>query len=102
MASMIGREEKQVLAAYLVRNRLKRSAQREAILDAFLRAGRHVSVEELLGIVRKKRADIGRTTIYRLLAEGRLEAVHVGRALRIPVTSVEDFVHQLQSEEGTT
>ena len=67
MASTVGREEKQVLASYLSRHGLKRSAQREAILDAFLRAGRHVSVEELLGIVRKKRADIGRTTIYRSL-----------------------------------
>jgi Fur family ferric uptake transcriptional regulator len=67
MASSVGREEKQVLARHLARHGLKRSAQREAILDAFLRAGRHVSVEELLGIVRKKRSDIGRTTIYRSL-----------------------------------
>jgi Fur family ferric uptake transcriptional regulator len=67
MASTIGREEKQVLASYLMRHGLKRSAQREAILDAFLRAGRHVSVEELLGIVRKKRTNVGRTTIYRSL-----------------------------------
>jgi Fur family ferric uptake transcriptional regulator len=67
MASTVGREERQVLSAYLTRHGLKRSAQREAVLDAFLRAGRHLSVEELLGIVRKKRADIGRTTIYRSL-----------------------------------
>jgi Fur family ferric uptake transcriptional regulator len=67
MARAVGREERDVLAAYLVRHGLKRSAQREVILDAFLRAGQHVSVEELLGIVRKKRADIGRTTIYRTL-----------------------------------
>jgi Fur family ferric uptake transcriptional regulator len=67
MASSRGREEKQVLAAYLVRHGLKRSKQREVILDAFLRAGRHVSVEELLRIVRRRRADIGRTTIYRSL-----------------------------------
>ncbi len=67
MATTVGREEKQVLAAYLVRHSLKRSTQREVILDAFLRAGRHVSVEELLRIVRRRRADIGRTTIYRSL-----------------------------------
>ena len=67
MARTVGQEEKEVLAAHLARHSLKRSAQREVILDAFLRAGRHVSVEELLGIVRKKRADIGRTTIYRSL-----------------------------------
>ena len=61
------REEREVLTAYLVKNRLKRSEQREAILDAFLRAGRHVSVDDLLRIVQKRRADIGRTTVYRTL-----------------------------------
>jgi len=62
-----GREERQVLATYLTRHRLKRSAQREAILDAFLRAGHHVSVEDLLKIVRRRHPDVGRTTIYRTL-----------------------------------
>ncbi len=67
MASTAGREEKEVLAAHLARHGLKRSSQREVILEAFLKTGRHVSVEELLQIVRKRRADIGRTTIYRSL-----------------------------------
>jgi Fur family ferric uptake transcriptional regulator len=67
MATTVGREEKEDLAAHLARHGLKRSAQREVILEAFLKAGRHVSVEELLRIVRKRRADIGRTTIYRSL-----------------------------------
>jgi Fur family ferric uptake transcriptional regulator len=61
------REEQKVLAAYLVRNGLKRSAQREAILEAFVRAGHHVSVEELLRIVRRRHPEVGRTTIYRTL-----------------------------------
>jgi Fur family transcriptional regulator, ferric uptake regulator len=61
------REEQQVLSAYLVRNRLKRSSQREAILDAFVKAGHHLSVEDLLGIVRRRHPDVGRTTIYRTL-----------------------------------
>lgn len=67
MANPGGREERQVLAAHLARHRLKRSEQREVILEAFLKAGRHVSVEDLLRIVRKRRKDIGRTTIYRTL-----------------------------------
>ena len=61
------REERHVLTAYLVKNRLKRSAQREAILDAFVKAGHHVSVEDLLKIVRRRHSDVGRTTIYRTL-----------------------------------
>ena len=67
MTSSSAREEREVLATYLARHRLKRSAQREVILDAFLKAGRHVSVEDLLRLVRRKRPDVGRTTIYRTL-----------------------------------
>jgi len=68
MPAPIGREEREVLASYLSRHRLKRSAQREVILDAFLKAGRHVSVEDLLQRVRRGHPEIGRTTIYRALS----------------------------------
>jgi Fur family ferric uptake transcriptional regulator len=67
MATANGREEHQVLAAYLTQHRLKRSAQREVILDAFLRAGQHVSVEDLLKVVKRRHPEVGRTTIYRTL-----------------------------------
>jgi Fur family ferric uptake transcriptional regulator len=67
MSAPIGREERDVLANYITSHRLKRSAQREVILDAFLRAGRHVSVEDLLRRVRRGHPEIGRTTIYRTL-----------------------------------
>jgi Fur family ferric uptake transcriptional regulator len=67
MPPTAGREERNALTAHLVRNRLKRSAQREAILDAFVKAGHHVSVEDLLKIVRRRHPDVGRTTIYRTL-----------------------------------
>ena len=66
-ASLAPREERQVLANYLIKHGLKRSAQREAILDAFLKAGHHVSVEDLLKIVRRREPEVGRTTIYRTL-----------------------------------
>ena len=56
-----------MLADYLVKHGLKRSAQREAILEAFLKAGHHVSVEDLLKIVRRREPEVGRTTIYRTL-----------------------------------
>jgi Fur family ferric uptake transcriptional regulator len=67
MPGVAAREEQRALTAYLVRHRLKRSHQREAILDAFVRAGHHVSVEELLKIVRRGHPEVGRTTIYRTL-----------------------------------
>jgi Fur family ferric uptake transcriptional regulator len=63
----VGREEKELFAAYITRNRLKRSEQREVILDTFLRAERHLSVDDLLQLVQKRRPDIGRTTVYRTL-----------------------------------
>lgn len=66
-ATMAPREERQVLSDYLAKNGLKRSAQREAILEAFLKAGQHVSVEDLLKIVRRREPEVGRTTIYRTL-----------------------------------
>jgi Fur family ferric uptake transcriptional regulator len=67
MATAAGREEKEVFAAFLVKNRLKRSEQREVILDAFLKSERHLSVDDLLQIVQKRRPDVGRTTVYRTL-----------------------------------
>jgi Fur family ferric uptake transcriptional regulator len=66
-SSAAPREERQVLEDYLVKKGLKRSSQREAILEAFLRAGQHVSVEDLLRIVKRRDPQVGRTTIYRTL-----------------------------------
>ena len=67
MKSTVGREEKEVFGAYLSKNHLKRSEQREVILDTFLRSDRHLSVDDLLQMVQKRRPDIGRTTVYRTL-----------------------------------
>jgi len=67
MAAAAQREEKDVFDAYLVKHHLKRSEQREVILDAFLKAEKHLSVDDLLTLVQKRRPDIGRTTVYRTL-----------------------------------
>jgi Fur family transcriptional regulator, ferric uptake regulator len=61
------REEMDVFDAYLAKNHLKRSGQREVILDTFLRSDRHLSVDDLLQLVQKRQPDIGRTTVYRTL-----------------------------------
>lgn len=63
----VGREEKEIFAAFLAKHRLKRSEQREAIVDTFLRSQSHLSVDDLLHLVQKKRPDVGRTTVYRTL-----------------------------------
>ena len=72
-------EEKQVLQAYLSEHKLKRSEQREIILEEFLRAKRHVSVDELLRIVQRRRPDIG-VVLYQNLASEL--AAKLGASLR--------------------
>jgi Fur family ferric uptake transcriptional regulator len=67
MGSAVGREEREALSTYLAKHHLKRSDQREVILDAFLKAEKHLSVDDLLALVQKRRPDIGRTTVYRTL-----------------------------------
>lgn len=41
-----------------------------------------------------------RSSLYRLLQEGELTAVHLGRAVRIPRTSIEAFVARLEAREA--
>ncbi len=61
------RDEVEVLNAFLSAQGLKRSEQREVILDVFLKAKGHVSVDDLLALVQKKHPEISRATIYRTL-----------------------------------
>ena len=67
MGQSLSGEERQIFAAFLAENRLKRSEQREAILDVFLRSERHLSVDDLYRLVRRKHPEVGRTTVYRTL-----------------------------------
>jgi excisionase family DNA binding protein len=51
----------------------------------------------LLSVEETARAlGIGRSKTYELIAAGELESVHIGRAARVPVTAVEDFVERLR------
>jgi Fur family ferric uptake transcriptional regulator len=60
-------KEIDLLINFLNRKNLKLTNQRKVILDAFLKTERHVSVEDLYNIVRKKNPDIGQATIFRTL-----------------------------------
>ncbi len=55
------------LAGHAARAGLKRSRARDAVVDAFLATPGHVSVEELTAIVRRRRPEVGYTTVYRAL-----------------------------------
>lgn len=37
---------------------------------------------------------IGRTLTYELIGAGELETVHIGRAVRVPVAAVHEFVER--------
>src|SRR5919202_2801655 len=68
-------EEKEVFLRHIQRAGLKRTAQRELILDVFLRTEEHLSSEDLYRLVQKEDRSIGHTTVYRtlkLLAEAGL------------------------------
>src|SRR5207237_2427041 len=53
--------------SYLSDKRLNTTQQREAIVDQFLRASDHISIEELLARVRKRHHKVGYATVYRTL-----------------------------------
>jgi len=61
------RELKERWKTYLSDRRLNTTTQREAIVDAFLRTHEHVSIDELLGRVRKRHQRVGYATVYRTL-----------------------------------
>ena len=44
-----------------------------------------------------KALGVARSTIYELIGNGELEVVHIGRAARVPVESVQGFVRRLRA-----
>lgn len=55
------------LNGYLKKQGLRSTNQREQILDLFIKAGKHVSAEELYAIVQKNYPGTGYATVYRTL-----------------------------------
>lgn len=60
-------EEQEVFLQHIQKKGLKRTAQRDLILDTFLRMEAHLSSEDLYRLVKKEDATIGQTTVYRTL-----------------------------------
>lgn len=60
-------EEQEVFLQHLQKRGLKRTAQRDLILDTFLRTEEHLSSEDLYRLVQKQDPTIGQTTVYRTL-----------------------------------
>lgn len=60
-------EEQEVFLQHIQNKGLKRTAQRDLILDTFLRMEEHLSSEDLYRLVKQEDASIGQTTVYRTL-----------------------------------
>src|SRR3989440_11526926 len=60
-------EEQEVFIKHIRKAGLKRTAQRDLILDVFLRTEKHLSSEDLYRLVQKEDPNIGQTTVYRTL-----------------------------------
>jgi Fur family transcriptional regulator, ferric uptake regulator len=59
--------EMSVLSAYLAKNGLRMTRQRETILHEFLRREGHSTAEDLTTAVKRKDKTIGQATVYRVL-----------------------------------
>jgi Fur family transcriptional regulator, ferric uptake regulator len=53
--------------AYLSAHKLKYTAQRETIIAEFVKAGGHLSAEELFRVVKKREPEIGLASVYRTI-----------------------------------
>ena len=60
-------DEKKLFQEHIKNTGLRRTAQRELILEVFLSTEDHVSSEDLYWLVQKKDTNVGQTTVYRTL-----------------------------------
>jgi len=60
-------EEQEIFHRHIQKAGLKRTAQRDLILEVFLRTEEHLSSEDLYRLVQKEDPAIGQTTVYRTL-----------------------------------
>ncbi len=93
------------LAAYMNRKGLRSTAQRRLVTDLFFDSTDHLSIEDLLAIVRKEDPKVGYATVYRtlkLLKESGLAAErHFGDGVsRYEVASDEHHDHLICTECG--
>src|SRR5512136_183198 len=61
------KEETEVFYAYLRQNGLKKTYQKDLILETFLNAEGHLSVEDLYALVKKRDKRVGIVTVFRTL-----------------------------------
>lgn len=61
------KEEKKIFLEHIQKKGLRRTAQRDLILEVFLKTEDHLSSEDLYWLVQKADPNVGQTTVYRTL-----------------------------------
>jgi len=78
---------KDLFTEYLKSNGLLYSEQREQLLDIFLKTEKHLTINDLYALVRKKHPQIGLVTVYRSMkvicdAGLALSLIHISEPTR--------------------
>jgi len=60
-------KEKEIFQEHIQKAGLRRTSQRELIMDIFLRTEEHLTSEDLYWLVQKEDPSVGHTTVYRTL-----------------------------------
>lgn len=60
-------DEKEIFLEHIQKSGLRRTAQRDLILEVFLRTEEHLSSEDLYWLVEREDPTVGHTTVYRTL-----------------------------------
>jgi Fur family ferric uptake transcriptional regulator len=60
-------QEKEIFSEHIQKSGLRHTAQRDLILEIFLRTEDHLSSEDLYWLVQKEDKSVGHTTVYRTL-----------------------------------
>jgi Fur family ferric uptake transcriptional regulator len=83
MKYTISNKAKDIFKNYIQEKGLRNTRQREAILDVFFSADKHITVEELFNIMKKTIPEIGYATVHRnlsLLCEcGLADEIKIGK-----------------------
>ena len=87
------KEETEVFYAYLRQNGLKKTYQKDLILETFLNAEGHLSVEDIYTLVKKRDKRVGVVTVFRTLKS--LTACGIAREITLGdgVTRFEHHYH---------
>src|SRR6266542_3100319 len=88
-------EEQEVFLKHIQKKGLKRTSQRDLILDIFLRTEAHLSSEDLYRLVRQRDSSIGQTTVYRTLK--LLTEAGLAREVRFGDGIIEFFSAELEA-----